>query len=286
VFDFRYHALSLVAVFLALGIGIVLGSSLGDTVVSQANKDVRSSLRSDLVDARTSEQQQKTLLAQRDSFIDASFARIAGGKLRNQHVALIADGPLPGDLQDQIRGAVKSAGGTVDTLSRFDAQPDLATITQKLGPKIEGLGLAPDATRAIGRRVGRALISGNRLARQLQNSFPDQFTGVYGPADAVVYYRTGDNRNDQAKTFEAGLIEGVRSAGLPVVGVEQSTTNPTQIPFYIKSAVSSVDSVDEPAGRIALVLALAGNEGNWGFKKTADAPLPPPAGAAPSTSGG
>ena len=131
-----------------------------------------------------------------------------------------------------------------------------------------------------------ARISGNRLARQLQNSFPDQFTGVYGPADAVVYYRTGDNRNDQAKTFEAGLIEGVRSAGLPVVGVEQSTTNPTQIPFYIKSAVSSVDSVDEPAGRIALVLALAGNEGNWGFKKTADAPLPPPAGAAPSTSGG
>ena len=51
MFDFRYHALSLVAVFLALGIGIVLGSSLGDTVVSQANKDVRSSLRSDLVDA-------------------------------------------------------------------------------------------------------------------------------------------------------------------------------------------------------------------------------------------
>ena len=46
--DFRYHALSLVAVFLALGIGIVLGATLGDSVVSQANKDVRSSLRGDL----------------------------------------------------------------------------------------------------------------------------------------------------------------------------------------------------------------------------------------------
>ena len=42
--DFRYHALSLVAVFLALGIGIVLGAGLGDSVVSQANRDVRSSL--------------------------------------------------------------------------------------------------------------------------------------------------------------------------------------------------------------------------------------------------
>ena len=52
MFDFRYHALSLVAVFLALGIGIVLGATLGDSVVSEANKDVRSSLRGDVIDAR------------------------------------------------------------------------------------------------------------------------------------------------------------------------------------------------------------------------------------------
>src|ERR687885_154054 len=50
--DFRYHALSLVAVFLALGIGIVLGSSLGDTVGSQANRDLAKSLRGDLNRAR------------------------------------------------------------------------------------------------------------------------------------------------------------------------------------------------------------------------------------------
>ena len=88
MFDFRYHALSLVAVFLALGIGIVLGSSLGDSVVSQANKDVRSSLRGDLLDARAAAQKASSSVAQRDKFIDASFARLAAGKLRGAHVAI------------------------------------------------------------------------------------------------------------------------------------------------------------------------------------------------------
>jgi copper transport outer membrane protein MctB len=41
VVDFRYHALSLVAVFLALGIGIVLGVTVGDSLVSEADQNLR-----------------------------------------------------------------------------------------------------------------------------------------------------------------------------------------------------------------------------------------------------
>ena len=36
--DFRYHALSLVAVFLALAIGIVLGVTIGDSLLSDAER--------------------------------------------------------------------------------------------------------------------------------------------------------------------------------------------------------------------------------------------------------
>jgi hypothetical protein len=37
---------------------------------------------------------------------------------------------------------------------------------------------------------------------------------------------------------------------------------------------ASVDNVNAPAGRIALVLALDGARGSFGFKGSADAPLP------------
>ena len=41
-----------------------------------------------------------------------------------------------------------------------------------------------------------------------------------------------------------------------------------------------MDDVDSAGGRIALVLALQGARGSFGYKKTADSPLPQPQRAA------
>jgi hypothetical protein len=118
-------------------------------------------------------------------------------------------------------------------------------------------------------------VKGGRVPHKLQNRFPDSFTGDFGPADAVVFYRTNDDRDNQAKTFESAVIEGMRSTGVPVVGVERTETDPSQIPSYVSAGLSTVDDLDIPPGRIALVLTLTGRAGNFGFKKTAEAPLPP-----------
>jgi copper transport outer membrane protein MctB len=273
--DFRYHALSIVAVFLALGIGIVLGATLGDSVVSQANKDVRSSLRGDLVAARASVRTAAGQLADRDRFATDAFAYIAGGKLRGRRVAIVSSGPLPQDVESSARNAVKDAGGTVDSRSQFDARPDRAALGQKLGHRFQALGTDRSLIRRLGRRVGKALVTGGRLPRRLENGFPDSFTGDYRGAEAVVYYRTNDDRDNDSKTFESALIEGMRSSGAPVVGVERTETDPSQIPAYVSAGLSTVDDIEIPPGRIALVLTLTGRRGDFGFKKTAEAPIPP-----------
>jgi hypothetical protein len=275
VLDFRYHALSLVAVFLALGIGIVLGATLGDSVVSQANKDVRSSLGRDLIAARASVRKAADQLAQRDRFDTAAFPYIAGGKLRGQHIAIVSSGALPQDVESSTRNAVKDAGGTVDSLSQFDARPDRTALGQKLGRRFQALGTDPTQIRTLGRRIGRALVRGGRLPHKLENAFPDSFKGDYRGADAVAYYHTNDDRDNESKTFESALIEGLRDSGVPVVGVERSQTDPSQIPYYVSAGLSTVDDIDIPPGRVALVLTLSGRRGDFGFKKTAEAPLPP-----------
>src|SRR5919206_4763623 len=137
MFDFRYHALSLVAVFLALGIGIVLGSSLGDQLVSEANRDVRSSLRDDVIEARESARAAAQAVENRDDFISASFDRLAGDALRGRRVAIVASGGLPEEVEAAVRETVTDAGGTIDSVSRIDAAPDLPDLGDKLGGKFD-----------------------------------------------------------------------------------------------------------------------------------------------------
>jgi hypothetical protein len=281
VLDFRYHALSLVAVFLALGIGIVLGATAGDSVVSQANKDVRSSLRGDLLNALSRARDATTKLQQRDRFETSAFPYIAGGKLSGRRIAIVSSGALPQDVENSARNAVKDAGGTVDSLTQFDARPDLVALGNKLGGGFRLLGTAPTQLRPLGRRLGRQLVRGGRVPHKLQAGFPDAFKGDYRGADAVIFYRTNDDRDNNSKTFESAVVEGLRDSGAPVVGAERTETDPSQIPYYVNAGLSTVDDLDIPPGRIALVLTLTGITGDFGFKKTAEAPLPP----APGSSG-
>ena len=283
MFDFRYHALSLVAVFLALGIGIVLGASLGDSVVSEANRDVRASLRGDLIEARNAARTGQQAVANRDAFIAASFERLAGNSLKKRRVAIVASGGLPEDVEADIRDTVKDAGGTVDSTAKFDAAPDLVTLGKELGGRFRRIGTNPKALRPVTRRLARALVRGGRVATRLKAAFPDAFSGDFKGADAVVYYHAPVDRESEPERFEAALVEGLRDAKVPVVGVETSEADPSQIPWYIRAGISTVDDVDQPAGRAPLALALAGAEGNFGFKGTADAPLPA---VAPKPKGG
>ncbi|MFL5781951.1 MAG: copper transporter [Thermoleophilaceae bacterium] len=281
--DFRYHALSLVAVFLALGIGIVLGSSLGDTVVSQANRDLANSLRGDLNAARADATRARAGVAERERLLEQAANPIAAGRLRGEQVALVSSGALPAEVQSDAREAVRLGGGRLGLVAQLASPPDLATLGRTVGPRFATLRSDDPRLRPLGRRVGRALVSGGRLARKLVKRFPDRFSGPLSRAGAVAYYRDSRERTDAEKQFEQGLIEGLRSVRQPLVGIERLDTDPSQIPFYSAQRITSVDNVDSAGGRIALVLALSGpartRGESYGYKKTADATLPETVGA-------
>jgi Copper transport outer membrane protein, MctB len=290
--DFRYHALSLVAVFLALGIGIVLGSSLGDTVVSEANRDLAKSLRGDLNGARAEASRAQAGLGQRERLLDAASARLVGGALRNETVALVASGSLPAEVQSDVREAVRRGGARLGFVAQVTDPPDVAELGAAVGPRFEGLRSDDKRLRPLGRRIGKALVAGGRVARRLEKRFPDRFSGDASRADAVVFFRDpAAERSDAIKQVEQGLIEGMRSARRTIVAVETLETDPSQIPFYTNQRLTSVDNVDSAGGRIALALALEqpiGERGSsYGYKKTADSPLPelPDAGASAGGSG-
>ena len=273
--DFRYHALSLVAVFLALGIGILLGTTIGDQLVSEANRDLSSSLRGDVTEARREARGAREALEDRERFIAASFERVAGDRLRGMNVAIVSSGELPDDVERGARDAVEDAGGEVAGVAETVPPPSLPELGEAIPRRFDGLLANDPRTASLGRAVGRGLASGGGLARRLADRFPDRFRGEFPRSDAVVYFRDpGADRNGDQERFEQGLIDGLGSLREPVVGVETLDTDPSQISFYEDRMPASVDNVNTPAGRIALVLALDGARGSFGFKGSADAPVP------------
>jgi hypothetical protein len=84
-----------------------------------------------------------------------------------------------------------------------------------------------------------------------------------------------------SSAFESGFVSGVAAVGTPLVGVELSSSEPSQIPWYQGKGISSVDDLDTTAGQAALIYALSGSRGAYGTKSTADSLLPNVVGSSP-----
>jgi hypothetical protein len=269
--DFRYHALSLVAVFLALGIGIVLGVTVGDSLVSDADRNLRDSLRGDVEEARDQARDEQALGERRDDVIEELAPELADGRLRGRRVAVVALGELPAELADSVDEAIEMGGGRVVRSAEIEPLPDADR---------------PRAQRRWGATTARAIQSGGQLLRRLARSTsPRWFSGsASGRVDGVVVYRDppAEDESDEDAALRDALADGlVRRLGDTGIAVETLGTDPSQVEWYAERFIASVDNVDVAAGRLALVLLLdeaAATDdppaGSFGYKDSADRAVP------------
>jgi hypothetical protein len=283
--DFRYHALSLVAVFLALAIGIVLGVTIGDSLLSDAERSLRGDLRGQVVNARAEAGTLRGELAGRDRMLDELYPQLVSTRLNATRVALVSWGPLPDGIESGVRDAIRAGGGRLDSVSVFDRP--LTSLKSALGNVDFGLTTADDASlKALGQTLAQSLIGGGTLAQTLREQAPEAFAGRFRRADAVVFYEAPrpndgsdekgvkEREDDRSRTIEAAMLDELAKRTIAVVGVEQTSTSPSQISRYKSLKLSTSDSVDKSGGRIALVFTLAGAQGNYGLKSSAQKPLP------------
>src|SRR5213083_2828723 len=101
MFDFRYHALSLV-------IGILLGIAIGDKgLLSSARREVERSLRSDLRNASSKADRLSAQVAQHTRLERDLYPLVVQGRLSGQRIGLIALGTLSDRQIGLVRDALK-----------------------------------------------------------------------------------------------------------------------------------------------------------------------------------
>src|SRR5918911_387734 len=106
MFDFRYHALTIVAVFLALLVGLLLGVAIGERgLVPTAETNLRENLRQDVSAARSEADDLRRQLAQEKDAEEAMYPALVAARLDGVRVGIIALGALSNGTVREVRRA-------------------------------------------------------------------------------------------------------------------------------------------------------------------------------------
>ena len=107
----RYHATSLIAVFLALAIGILIGAEFGGDALTSTRRDLEHSLVGNLQDARSKADELNGELGRANEFGDRVYPVLTQGRLEGKRIAIVAFGGLPSDLSSAVEEALGADRG-------------------------------------------------------------------------------------------------------------------------------------------------------------------------------
>lgn len=292
--DFRYHAMSLAGVFLALAIGILIGIGIsGRGFVSDAERAKLNgeiaALTEQLEAANANSEDLELRQEAAADFVEGAYPVLAEGRLAGKRIAVIVLGPVEQDSLPFVESAIEDdAGGRIARMRALVLPLRLEAVESELTSQPELAGYVGDNQLGnLGRDLGRELVGGDEtpLWDALEGEIVEQRTGDFGESvDGVVVLRSAEPQVGGGSRFLAGLYQGLNSTGVPVVGVEPTRVEQSAIPVFQRYGLSTVDGIDEELGQLGLVLLLGeANPGDYGIRDTAEdgilppiEPLPPP----------
>ena len=276
----RYHATSLIAVFIALAVGVVVGAALGGDTIDSTRKDLERSLTGNLEDARERADDLSGELGRANEFAGHVYPALVRDQLRGRRIGLIAFGELPDDVSDSVEGALAPTGGRLVGVGVVREPVDTHGLAGDLAKtRFARIARDSDLQTAFGVGLGRQLVRGGTLLDPVRGHLFSRASGNFGALDGVIVVRDqpqdmGERQRATVGRIESGLLSGMTGTHTPAVGVESSTAEPSSISFFTGNDLAGVDDVDLTAGRLATVFALLGAEGSFGVKGSADRLLP------------
>jgi hypothetical protein len=282
VISLRYHVVTIVAVFLALAVGLLAGSAfvqprLVDALRRQNDAQV-GRIRA-LEDQRTELQSEVLDL---NGFTDASLPWLTQGRLISTRVVVLAQEGVPDAVVGEAQRALVGAGATVvATLSAraklASADPaDREQLAAILGRGATGGG---DLTRIVVAAIADRLARPERQLPSVRDVLHDLLAAGYltplgsqitdvtleqigGTTESVVILAgaAGGERSPMSpQRFAVPLATELERLGVPVAAGQSTATEEPFVDTLRDQAgdgIVTVDDLDETIGGAALVLGL------------------------------
>lgn len=286
--DLKYHIVSIVAIFLALGMGILIGSSIvsNDVMVVQQQKIIDSleaqfsSLREHESTLLAEDVKKSKMINNYENFAQGMLAPIVEGRLKSRNVAVVVSGTevIPSGLLNTLTLAGANVNSQTLVLENINMKD--SKLRHKL---IAYYGADANVTSDILRQKvaeSLGLLVNNKVDPALSKFFSENnlikisYTNN-NSVDTVVLIGGSDTLGQSfPEGFDSTIIKTLLQEGKQVIGVESSNVKLSYMKSYQKFNISTVDNIDLSLGQISLVLAMAGEPGNYGTKSNATKFMP------------
>ena len=307
--DFRYHLVSLIAVFLAVALGIVIGTTqLNGGVLDNLQGQV-SSLEQDKRNLEDGTKQLKAQQSAGAAFDTAVAPVLVSGALAGSSVlVVVANDGVSADTVRGITALVSQAGGTLSGTVRLQPEYSDPAMVSTLGSYLSSGGLpagiqlpaSGDAGQLVATLLGDVLMIPRSGTPAGTGAISSVLAGLKAlgvlsqdgsqvtPANYALVLTSGDLQGAGADQRTATLVQlaaALDAAGSgAVLAGDSVSAKSTGLVGVVRAdpttsvAVSTVDNVDTINGQISTVLALgqegAGTSGKYGTGQDAQ-PVPP-----------
>jgi hypothetical protein len=310
--NLRYHIVSIVAVFLALAVGIVMGS----TVISDSEIDFLKNRQNDLQDENRKVRERNANLRRENDALEEfqreAEAPLLAGDLDGVVVTVIGVKGIDQKPAESLRAQLANAGaqsqGTIwlTRKLRLESQADVESLAGALGiapgtaeetraaaltTLAQSVGGVPAVTNPVPALsdAGFVEVEPPPDGAALTTTTIDPLGAVAAPVPmrAVVMSGAGAEMSDDEVAIPlvralSGVISGVVAveAGTAEPGGREVFVGPFRRDMQLAPGVSTVDNVEAFAGRAAVVVLLRdpaiAQPGHYGVGPQADREIPPP----------
>ena len=173
--DFRYHLVSLISVFLALAVGVVLGAGPLQNSLGTALNDQVTALRENRNATQAKLEQTETAVNERDSYITQAASGLLPGTLASKNVVMVLLPEAKAEDADAITTQLKSAGATVTgRVSLTSTWVDLSRENYRstFSGQVQGhldSTTSKDANGILGEALAKALTANDDSSRVLMD---------------------------------------------------------------------------------------------------------------------
>ena len=300
--SFRYHVVTIVAVFLALAIGLLGGAAFVQPALQDELQRQTDRLRRDLADRTQQIGDLREQVGALGGFAEAALPYLTSGRLSSTSVVLVTQVGVEDEVLAQAQESLADAGSRIlTTVSATDELVSADPATQEQLALMLGAPTAPAeelpglAAEALAQRLSNPQVIGDDiLAELLSAGFlapvgagPSAATLEEIGADGQVVVVLSGGRGEQPvlapEAFAVPLSDQLAGLDVPVAAGESLLSDYEYVSLVRSNGADgtvTVDDLDLTMGGAALVLGLeellaTGTGGAYGVKDGAE-PLPPP----------